>query len=230
MTTTGEPSFRTEGVVNAASFRAPIAAGALATVFGLHLAAGAVAQADSVPLPQELAGVQVLLNDRPVPLVYVSDSQINFFVPRLTQSGDATLAVSTPVGRTAPVTIPVGGVAPGVFTIPATGEGAVLIAGTGRLTSQQPASPGDYLEIYCTGLGPVEPFQPGSPLEQTVHRPEIAIGGVAAEEIPFSGLAPGFVGLYQVNVRVPPGVPSGAQPLRLSIAGAEANEVTVFIR
>ncbi len=230
VTTTAEPSFRSEGVVNAASFRAPIAAGALATVFGLHLAAGAQAQAGAVPLPEELEGVQVLLNDRPVPLVYVSDSQINFFVPRLTQTGEATLAVSTPVGRTTPVAVTVGAVAPGVFTVPATGEGAVLLAGTGRPTSQQPAAPGDYLEIYSTGLGPVEPFAPGSPLEKTVHQPEITIGGVPVTEIPFSGLAPGFVGLYQVNVRVPPGVASGPQPLRMKVAGAEANEVTVFIR
>ena len=230
VTTTSEPSFRAEGVVNAASFRAPIAAGALATVFGLHLAAGARAEAGAVPLPEELEGVRVLLNDRPVPLVYVSDSQINFFVPRLTQPGEATLSVSTPVGRTNPVGVTVGGVAPGIFSIPGTGEGAVLLAGTGRLTSERPAAPGDYLEIYCTGLGPVEPYEPGSPLEKTVHRPEITIGGVPATEIPFSGLAPGFVGLYQVNVQVPPDVAPGPQPLRMTVAGAEANEVTVFIR
>jgi len=230
VTTTGEPAFPAEGVVNAASFRAPIAAGALATVFGVNLAAGAEAQARSAPLPEELEGVQVLLNGLPVPLVYVSDRQINFYVPPLTQAGTASLAVVTPVGRTAPLAVEVVSVAPGIFSMPATGEGAVLLAGTGRLTSQQPAAPGDYLEIYCTGLGPVEPAGGGSPLRRTVNDPEVTIGGIPVSEIPFSGLAPGFVGLYQVNVQVPPGVASGPQPLRMKVAGVEANEVIVFIR
>jgi len=71
----------------------------------------------------------------------------------------------------------------------------------------RPAKPGEFLSIYCTGLGDVnnQPVlgsaSPSNPLASTLATPVVTIGGQTAQVL-FSGLAPGFVGLYQVNVKV----------------------------
>lgn len=229
VTTTGTPFFSPEAVVNAASFTPVLSPGSLATIFGANLAAGATAQG-SLPLPTELAGVRVLLNGSAVPLVYVSDRQINFLLPLSAPLGPSFLLVSTALGESARAAIEIGQVSPAVFVIPGTGEGAVAVAGSGIVTSGRPAAPGDFIEIYATGLGPVEPLSPGSELRKTVSQPSVAIDGVLLPEIQFSGLAPGFAGLYQVNARVAGGVPPGRRTLTLSIGGVAANPVDIFIR
>jgi len=228
VSTTGAPVFAAGGVVNAASFAAPVCPGALATLFGVNLAAGATAVAD-LPPPTELAGVRVLVNGNPAQLLYVSDRQINFVVPPSVAPGTASLVVSTPLGMTPVVPIPLAEVSPGVFVLPQTGLGAVVVAGTGKTTAERPAAAGEFLEIYCTGLGPVQPLAANPELSETVLKPRVSIAGTPAQ-IQFSGLAPGWFGLNQVNVRVPAGLPSGRQELSLSIGEREANEVLIEVR
>ena len=113
-----------------------------------------------------------------------------------------------------------------------TGQASTLIAGTaslaapsGAFSNSRPAKVGEYISIYATGLGDVSnrpaagAASPTSPLSYTVAAPEVTIGGVPAPVI-FSGLAPGFVGLYQINVQVPDGVPTGAEvPTVFKIGG-----------
>jgi uncharacterized protein (TIGR03437 family) len=128
--------------------------------------------------------------------------------------------------------------APGVFAVNAQGQGAVVDALSGQLISPiNPAKAGaTYISIYCTGLGPVS-NQPAtgtaastSVLSETLTRPTVTIGGVTAA-VPFSGLAPTFVGLYQVNVQVPAAVPVGdAIPLVVSIGGSIAPTVTIAVQ
>jgi uncharacterized protein (TIGR03437 family) len=99
----------------------------------------------------------------------------------------------------------------------------------------QPAAIGDYLVIYATGLGLTTPngdpnghfltsgqFPPadGSVLYKTPTTPVVAVGGVSAAVL-YSGLAPGFPGLYQIDIQVPPGVASGDDvPVQVTILGA----------
>ena len=126
-----------------------------------------------------------------------------------------------------------------------TGQGAVLIAGTATLaapsgsipgTDSRPARQGEYLIIYCIGLGQVT-NQPASgfparpdPLSQTPETPVVTIGGIPAT-VSFGGLAPGFVGLYQVNVQVPGNVPSGNEvPLVISLGAGRSNSVTIALQ
>ena len=66
-------------------------------------------------------------------------------------------------------------------------------------------------------------------VQQTVLTPQVVIGGVVAKVL-FSGLAPGFPGLYQVNVQVPGGVASGAQTLNVSVNGLRSNDVKIQIK
>src|ERR1700677_4418164 len=79
------------------------------------------------------------------------------------------------------------------------------------------------VQIYCTGLGAVTNVPPsGSPpptnqLSDTTTVPTVTIGGVQAQ-VPFSGLAPGSVGEYQVDALVPAGSSKGAAiPVAISI-------------
>ena len=88
-----------------------------------------------------------------------------------------------------------------------------------------PASIGETVVIYCTGLGPVTPKvaegapPPGSPLSTAVKPVTVTIGGVAAT-VSFAGLTPGDPGLYQINAVVPSGIETGnAVPVVISVAG-----------
>jgi uncharacterized protein (TIGR03437 family) len=89
-----------------------------------------------------------------------------------------------------------------------------------------PATPGALVQFYANGLGPTtnQPASgnpaPSDPnhLAQTTNPPVITIGGQTAQ-IQFAGLAPGFVGLYQVNAYIPSGLSAGNQPITIAIGG-----------
>jgi uncharacterized protein (TIGR03437 family) len=217
------PAILSNGVVNAASFSPGITPGALATIFGSNLTAGVAAQMASAPLPGTLAGVQVLLNDSPAPLLYVSDSQINFLVPADLRGPSAEVRISNPAADSASYAVNVTAAAPGIFFDPVTGNGAVLIAGTSETTFDHPARAGDVIEIYGTGLGPVVAV---GALQQTVAAPQALIAGIPARVL-FSGLSPHFPGVYQVNALVPEGAQDGVGTLSILVDGARSNEVKV---
>jgi uncharacterized protein (TIGR03437 family) len=69
----------------------------------------------------------------------------------------------------------------------------------------------------------------GTGSQQTGAKPTATIGGAAAP-VSFSGLAPNFVGLYQVNVQVPTGLAPGNQPLVLTISGASNKPVLLPVK
>jgi uncharacterized protein (TIGR03437 family) len=212
------PAVFAGGVANGASFAAgaPVTPGGLATVFGNNLG--------SSP-----AGVTVLMGGVAAPFLAVSPGQINFQVPwqlgSLVQTGtpETSLTVTSGGVTSAPVTVALAEPAPGIFLLNASGQAAVLNTGTtsiaapaGTFPGSLPAVRGGYISIYCTGLGYVT-NQPAtgapaldSPLSYTSITPvSVSIGGVSAP-VSFSGLAPGFVGLYQVNAQVPGNAPTGA--------------------
>jgi uncharacterized protein (TIGR03437 family) len=92
------------------------------------------------------------------------------------------------------------------------------------------------VQIFATGLGTTNPVvapgqpAPASPPALTTQAVQAQIGGLPAQ-VQFAGLAPNFVGLYQVNVVVPAGVaPGDAVPLILTQAGVPSNKVTLAIR
>jgi uncharacterized protein (TIGR03437 family) len=102
-------------------------------------------------------------------------------------------------------------------------QGAIQHASDYRLvTSSDPAERGEVVIVYATGLGAVEPPLPSgqaaplSPLSRTTEEPEVTIGGRPAPVL-FSGLAPGLVGVYQLNVRIPEDAPSGEAELLVSL-------------
>ncbi len=106
------------------------------------------------------------------------------------------------------------------------------------LTKTNPAKKNEYVALYCNGLGPVDQniptgeAAPSSPLANTTTRPVVKINGkpVPDANITFSGLAPGFAGLYQVNVQIPADAPSGLDKITISIGGATSPEASIQIQ
>jgi uncharacterized protein (TIGR03437 family) len=129
--------------------------------------------------------------------------------------------------------------APGIFStnMSGTGQGAILIGGTGTLAQNgSPATRGAYVSIFCTGLGPVTnppatglAAAAGAP-SLTISTPIVNIGGVTAT-LNYSGLAPGFAGLYQVNAQVPATISAGgAVSVVISIGNVASNTVTIAVQ
>src|SRR5262249_47625523 len=112
---------------------------------------------------------------------------------------------------------------------------ASIAAPVGNFPKSRPAHIGEYISIYCTGLGDVTPrpvlgsASPSNPLSTTLVKPTVTVGGLPAT-LQLFGLVPGSAGLYVVNVQIPDGAPTGdAIPIILKIAGFTSNSVTVAI-
>jgi uncharacterized protein (TIGR03437 family) len=126
-------------------------------------------------------------------------------------------------------------VSPGIFIVDqASNTGAVLHAqGFSLVSANSPARPGQSLLLYCTGLGPLRtsvtagdraPSVP--PLAETIYLPTVTIAGLPAS-VTYSGLAPGLVGVYQITVLAPAGLPAGNQSVQITVAGVVSNTATI---
>ncbi|MEO8372950.1 MAG: hypothetical protein ABI806_27440 [Candidatus Solibacter sp.] len=190
-------------VVNAASFAAGISPGSIATIFGTNL-----------------TGAVITLNGDAVNLFYAGDTQVNFYIPADAPLVDSALAAVSPSGVTATSTLALVSAQPGIF------DDAVVHSGTLIRASSTPVKAGDFIEIYCTGLGATRTLR-GLQIATVV--PTVYFGSVAATPS-FAGLAPGFQGLYQVNVRVPEGLPAGSIPLIVTSGSTYSNEVRIAVQ
>ncbi len=216
--------------------------GGLFTIYGKNLAAG-LARAVAGSQPLTLAGAIVNVNGVPAALSYASPTQINVQAPWGLFSTRATVEVI--VGNLSSGVLPanVASATPLIYTLNGAGQGAIVNAITGNIAAvpgsfpgATPVSQGSYISIYCTGLGPVSAAQsPGVPASSTVlasvYSPvTVSMAGIGAKVL-FAGLAPGFVGLYQVNAQVPAAVgSSSAVPLSLTVNGTASNTVTFALQ
>ncbi|MBI2816977.1 MAG: matrixin family metalloprotease [Acidobacteria bacterium] len=241
--------------LDGAGFRGTLAPGSIFSIFGSDLASGRgpsqTELAAATPLPTDMGGVNVKVGDRFAPLFFVSPGQINAMIPFETTGTSATLNIETGPGAEGKgITINLSPTAPGIFSTNSSGagQGAILNADSSFVAPRDsipgaaahPAKAGDVIIIYASGLGPVTPVPPsGVPAGANgdLHRmnrlPQVSVGGqvVAASSIDFAGLAPGFVGLYQINVRVPATVSaSNAVPIQVTTAeGQTSNTVTIAV-
>lgn len=224
----GAPRLADGGLVNAASFQgAALAPGSLVSLFGERLSSGTAA-ATTLPLPAELGAVSVHINGRAAPLLFVSPAQINLQIPWEVATGSASVTALANGLLGNAITASIGDASPGVFV-------AVRPDGS-PITAARPVTGGEVLIVYANGLGPVDQLQvtgqaaPSSPLASTREPPRVTVGGTPAE-ILFAGLTPGFVGLYQINIRLASGIPAGAAtPLVVSIGGQTAPAVSIATR
>lgn len=227
------------GVINAASFAPPgnpISPGQFVTLFGTGLARSN--QTAAAPYPATLNGVSVLINNKPAPLYFVSPGQLNVLVPFATAGPTATIVVQNGTVNSNTVTVPVAATSPGIYALDQSGSGggAILHANFSMVNSASPAIGGETVLVYLTGLGSVSPpvtdgtAGTGSALHPADANVTVYVGGTQAK-VEFKGLAPGFPGLYQLNVTLPQFLRgSGNLPLAIQTPSAYHDQVDIPIQ
>jgi len=219
------PKINLGGVVNAASQRpAPenfVSPGAIISIYGSGLSTETreVRASDLVNgfLPEILAGVSVFFGPVPAPLFYISPGQINAQTPTTLQPGEWEVKVRLNNLESSEKVI-VRPYSPGLFH-------AARRLDASPVDARAPARPGELIVLFGTGYGPTRPpllsgaLAPPGPtwMDNPV---EASIGGIplGPAEILYAGLAPGFAGLYQFNLRVPLPAPGGDLEVLVKVA------------
>lgn len=220
---------RIDRVVNAADEGEQVAPGGLITVFGSQLSPVNMASRE-IPLPTALGESCLTVNGVAVPMLFVSASQINAQLP-FQVDGNAQMVLRTPGGVSDNFNFTILPTAPSIFRSgtagPDTGIATVVRARNNQLvTLSNPVHRSDELVIYATGLGKTTPEvnagipAPSDPLSYALVEPQVVLGNVSLPVV-YAGLAPGQVGVYQINVTVPHWVPLGMSiPLSIRQGGA----------
>jgi uncharacterized protein (TIGR03437 family) len=237
VTAPSTPYLYPTGVVNAGSFApftAALAPGELIILYGSNLAPPGTVVTPSVPFLNSLNNVQVMVNGLAAPLYYVSPGQIAAIVPysattpilqiQVINNGTASNIVTNFSGLTAP----------GVLTQSQNGlsYGDVVHQDGSLVNAKNPAKPGETVSVFLTGLGAVNPSIPDGAagptgtLSETTNTITAYVGGQQAT-VTYSGLAPGFAGLYQLNLTVPSGATAGDN--FLEITGPDSDSAVCLI-
>jgi uncharacterized protein (TIGR03437 family) len=213
-------------VVNAASLQpGPVAPGSLISVSGINLTQYTTSSL-SAPFSSTLGGVTLVVNGIPAPLQFVSLDRIDAQVPFEVTGGLATAELRLPGMPPAAIQFPIAPVAPGIFAY-GPNQAAAQNADATLNTWDNPAAAGSLISVYLTGQGAVQPPvgtgtpSPTDPLAHSAYPVTATIGGEPAA-VTFAGLSPGSVGLFQVNLRLPP-IESGSYPLEVSVNGISSN-------
>src|SRR5215475_9241733 len=235
--------------VSAASFLgspAPIAKNSIAAAFGTQLATGFQSAPPGQQLPTTLLSTSVTVNDTPAPLFFVSPGQVNYLIPPNIADGDAQVVVTMTAGNGDQIIssgqVKIASFTPAIFTASSSGAGAPA-AVTGRVNANSvfvydptppfepdPLHPGQFLPspidvgttqlpafliLYCTGA-----------INAPAGSVKAVIGGV---EVPVTPLvAPGFIGLDQINMQIPVELKGrGIVDLSIVANGVSSNTVSV---
>lgn len=226
---------------------------------GFPAATNITALASTTPLPTKISNVSVRVNNVLAPLFFVGVGgaqgagafQINYQVPYQAQPGVAKVEV---LNNDAVVTtgyLTLGATAPGVFTISATGKGQAvalnqdfsLNGDPAQNPAAKPEARGRVVTFFANGPGGqfINPANgqaltpasgvpiPASPIYATAATPIVTVGGVPAN-VPFSGLTPGLIGLWQLNVTIPANAPVGnSVPVVIKLGRRITNLTTVAV-
>lgn len=245
------PSVSDGGTVNNGSFAlhpAPLGPGSIAAVFGTNLNDGTASCGSSFgsdgKLITSLCGTSVTVNNVAAPLFFSSPGQLAIQIPYEVAGQTTATIVATVNGQASePRTIFIDAAAPGIFALnqAGTGPGAVLIANSDILAvaagsvpgrNTRPARRGEIVTIFLTGLGVTSPaLGTGVPSagQPTATAATVKIDNLDAQVL-FSGTAPGFVGLNQINVTVPASATIGnSVPVQVSLGGKASNTVTMAV-
>ena len=246
-TPVGTPTIGPNSIVSLSNLlNGTVAPGDQVAVLGVNLGPVGGARADATrALPTTLSGTSVMFGDTAAPIFFVSDRLVVVHAPTNLAPGTTTqIQVRATSGTSRTVPLEVVAVKPGILTYEAGGVGQAKATnengtpnGDSTISaSAQGAVPGSIVAVYATGLGPLDPPVPqGTPAPTTsvsVATTPIAasIAGLRAQ-VTYAGTAPGMIGTYQVNVRVPVGTPAGKVRLVLTADGiASQAGVTILIR
>jgi uncharacterized protein (TIGR03437 family) len=202
---------------------------------GIGPARGVSGKVQASGLLEDLvAETQVLFDGKAAPLYYVQESQINAQVPyRVNDKARTEIEVRYQGVRRASAVVDVARAAPGLFTY-GDGSGAVLAVGEGGslIVASNPAPAGSLVTLFATGEGQTAPGGvEGKPATLPASRPllpvALTIGGEIAELL-YAGGAPGFIGLFQINARVPATLGPGPAPVVLTVGSARSQDGVVL--
>jgi len=249
------PAIGAGGIVDGASFKlTSVAPGSWISVFGTNMSDTtqgnngvnvafdncSLCNVGKQALPMGIDGAAFSFDTSsqslPGRLNYVSPTQLNLQVPWELAGGSAIVKSIVNYTYSAEYTLSLAQYSPGFFVIDSANDVAALDLSYHLVDSSNPVARGAYVQLYLNGLGPVT-NQPGDglaapsgPLAMTMATPTITIGGQAVTIPQFSGLAPGFVSLYQVNVQVPAGISAGAQPITCTIGGVTSKTAQLYVK
>ncbi|HTS25121.1 MAG TPA: hypothetical protein VMH81_04565 [Bryobacteraceae bacterium] len=224
-------------VVNAADLTPALAPGSLVAVFGANLSPTNMATTQ-IPLPTAIGESCLVVNGSAIPMMFASPGQINAQLP-LHIAGRVPMTLYTPGGVSDDYYVNVNATAPAIFqngTAGPLGNIPLVIKASNQqlVTPTNPIHPGDELWIYATGLGETSPevpagtAAPSAPPASALTPPNVQLGDVALS-VSYAGLAPGEVGVYQINAKVPSKTPTGLDvPLSIT-QGAASASVTVRV-
>lgn len=241
------PVISDNGVVNVATYETRMAPGSLGAIFGENLGGPAAGWHTSYTgrrgdsLPTEVNGIRVLVYAvfgsliGEAPLSYVGDKQINFQMPfEVFGNSFVNIVVANGGAKSDGQQVQLTSQAPGIFTFGS--NRAAATNNDGKLNTDKSSQPRlQPMTLYVTGQGNTAPsWQTGraATAYPLIHAPTTAavyIGGVKAK-ITFLGLAPGLVGVLQVNLIPKWSTPVGDQPIVIDLGGFASNKATVTIR
>jgi len=238
------PTISAGGIVDGAAFTAnrAVAPGSFISIFGTNLS-DSTATATQFPFPLGIGGVAFSFDvpsanvSLPGRFYYVSPTQLDVLVPwELANYSSATVKVIINYTYSATYSLNLATYSPGFFAYQANGQlyASAQDSSLKDVTASNPVARGTTVVLYMNGLGPVNnPPADGWPAPDatstTITNPTIDIGGQPAT-VMFSGLAPGFAGLYQVNATVPAGIGSGPQQVTCSIGGVACQTVNLYVK
>jgi uncharacterized protein (TIGR03437 family) len=241
----GKPVIEFDQIRNGASFVTGVTANAWITIKGINLArttrSWAPADFDGNNLPTVLENVRVNINGRSAYVYYVSPTQLNVLAPAGTPVGSMNVEVITNGVSSGNVTVNGTSVMPAFFTFdPDESRYAAAVAADGSYVGKpglfgsalatRPAKPGEFVQLYATGLGATQPSYPdgqivGTPLllRSSVS---VQIGGRLLTGLPAYLV---YAGVYQINVQIPATMPDGDATLIVN-AGVPSPPVYITIK
>ncbi|MGB7722530.1 MAG: hypothetical protein WBL65_21705, partial [Bryobacteraceae bacterium] len=216
---TGGPQIAAAGISALGGLQA-LSPGGLTIIEGTNLTAAE--WAGGVPLPRVIGNTFVSVDGVRSPLLSTATGSMEFEVPCDIPVGDASIVVSSSGDMSGTVDMAVEAATPAIWAA-VHGDGSAVLA-------TSPVIAGETISLYATGLGalsvnlPIGAPGPTAPTAATAGLPQILLGG-APLAVTFSGLAPGYVGLYQVNASIPSAPAQGGftGPFTLTINGQAAS-------
>jgi len=208
--------------------------GNIVQIYGSGLAAQK-SSPSTLPLPTRMGGTSVLIGGVAAPLFYVSPDQINAQIPfELTAGNQYQVIVDANGALTTPQPIQLNGGTPSILNFTSGAVVAQHLDGT-LVLEDSPASPGEFIIIYSSGLGltdipvPSGTASPSDPPARVANPPVLTLNGNPIDVL-FAGLTPGLVGLYQVNFQVPTELKSANYDLVLTQSGTDSNKSVLPVK
>ncbi len=219
------PSYSATSIVNGASFLGgPVAPNTFITIYGKDLAygerklIGTDIQGGRLPTILSGTGLRVWVNHIAAFIYYVSPTQINALLPTILTPGPAEVQVQLDSTWGPVALINLVAASPALFQL----DGATVIAthtDGALITTQSPAAPGEWIALYATGLGETTPgigyaeIPTGAAWVRNFADFRVLLNGerVDGSRVGYAGVAPGFGGLYQINLHLPDAAPRDPQ-------------------